>query len=215
MSKEIYITKTFGSLKSEYGDMDANNNYVTNLAEPINAQDATNKQYVDHLTKMIGNIKYSVKNTDHDGWLVCNGRTLNVAAYPDLFALIGTSFGTAGAGTFKLPDCRGRVLGGIGQGSGLTNRSLGNSVGEEVHTQTVSEMPSHTHTSNAVGGTLGLISSDGANTASGGLDSTANEPNLYTTPVALTIDPTGDGQAFNVMQPTLFIGNVFIYSIVI
>lgn len=215
MSKESFISKTFGSIKSEYGDMDANNNFVKNIADPIESQDAVNKQYVDHHIKMIGNLKYSVKNVDHDGWLICNGRTLTAADYPDLFALIGTNFGVGGAGTFKLPDCRGRVLGAIGQGSGLTNRSLGNSIGEEAHTQTVSEMPSHTHTSNAVGGTLGLMSSNGSNTASGGLDSSPGEPNLYDGPAALSINSAGSGQAFNVMQPTMFIGNVFIYAIVI
>jgi microcystin-dependent protein len=72
-------------------------------------------------------------------------------------------------------------------------------------------MPSHSHTSNAIGGTIGLITSNGANTAGGGLDSTAGEPNLYTSPAALTIDNNGSGSAHNNIQPTVFIGNVFIY----
>lgn len=93
----------------------------------------------------------------------------------------------------------------------MTNRSLGDSVGAETHTLTTGEMPSHSHTSNAVGGTLGLIKADGSNTAVN-VDSSAVEPNVYAAPVALSINSAGDGGAHNNMQPTVFIGHVFIYS---
>lgn len=159
-----------------------------------------------------GDLKYSVQSSDHNGWLKCDGRSLNRVLYAKLFEVIGTAFGSDDSETFKLPDCRGRVLGTIGSGTGLTPRSLGVSVGAETHTLTVSEMPSHTHTSNAVGGTLGLMTSNGANTASGGLDTTAGEPNLYATPAALTINNAGGGGAHNNMQPTIFISNIFIFA---
>jgi microcystin-dependent protein len=41
---------------------------------------------------------------------------------------------------------RWRVMGGVGEGVGLTNRNIGDMVGSETHTLTSSEMPSHTHT---------------------------------------------------------------------
>ena len=110
-----------------------------------------------------------------------------------------------------MPDAQGRVLGGVGTGTGLSARSQGQKVGAETHTLTSAEMPSHTHDSNAVGGTLGLIKADGTNTAVT-VDASPIEPNLYAAPVALTIDPTGGGGAHNNMQPTLFIGNVFIFG---
>ena len=83
---------------------------------------------------------------------------------------------------------------------------------------------SHTHSSNAVGGTIGLITSNGDNTANGGLDTTSGEPNLYTSPQELTINSngahthsfttgsTGSGSSFNIIQPTIFVSNIFIYS---
>ncbi len=185
----------------------------------------------------IGDVKYSMRLNDHNGWLKCDGRSISRNDYSELFAVIGTSFGSGdGVTTFNLPDVRGRVLGAIGTGPGLTARSLGHKEGTETHTLTVGEIPSHshtgttdssgshTHTHNANGGSLGLMSSDGNNTASGGLDTTTGEPNLYTSPQALTINSSGshthtfttasigNGDAFNIMQPTTFIGNVFVLA---
>jgi microcystin-dependent protein len=159
-----------------------------------------------------GDLKYSVQSSDHNGWLKCDGRSVSRTLYAKLFEVIGTSFGSNDSETFKLPDCRGRVLGTIGTGSGLTARSLGAVVGTETHTLTVGEMPTHTHTSNAVGGSLGLATSDNLNTAGAGLDTTVGELNLYATPTALTINDAGGGGAHNNMQPTIFISNIFIFS---
>ena len=54
------------------------------------------------------------------GWLLCDGTELNRTDYPDLFAVIGTSFGTPSANTkFKLPDLRESTL----KGTGLTSKS--------------------------------------------------------------------------------------------
>jgi microcystin-dependent protein len=44
------------------------------------------------------------------------------------------------------PDLRGRFVLGAGSGAGLTPRTVGQSDGEETHTLTLGEMPSHTHT---------------------------------------------------------------------
>jgi microcystin-dependent protein len=46
---------------------------------------------------------------------------------------------------FFLPDLRGRMAIGAGRGVGLTNRTVGAMGGEETHTLTLSEIPSHRH----------------------------------------------------------------------
>lgn len=63
-----------------------------------------------------------------------------------IFAAIGIAFGSGdGSTTFNVPDMRGRVSVGAGTGSGLTARALGAGGGEEGHTLTADEMPSHNH----------------------------------------------------------------------
>jgi microcystin-dependent protein len=90
---------------------------------------------------------------------------------------------------------------------------MGDTAGAEMHTLTVGEMPSHTHTTNANGGQngLGLVTANGNNTTID-TDYSLGELNTWTTPIALTVNYTGGGNAFSVMQPTIFLGNVFIYS---
>ncbi len=81
-----------------------------------------------------------------DGWLGCNGAAVSRTTYADLFTAIGTNYGSGdGATTFNVPDLQGRTAIGAGQGAGLTNRVPGQKIGEENHTLTPTEMPSHTH----------------------------------------------------------------------
>lgn len=144
-----------------------------------------------------------------NGWLNCLGQELYRGDYPNLFAVIGTTYGAGdGSTTFNLPNLAGRVVVGQGNGVGLTPRSMGDTDGAETHTLTTGEIPSHSHTSNAVGGTLGLITADGNNTAGGGLDVSAVEPNLYAAPAALSIDNSGDGGAHNNMQPFMVLNYI-------
>jgi microcystin-dependent protein len=82
------------------------------------------------------------------GWAQCNGQILPINQNQALFALIGTSFGGNGTSNFALPDLRGRLAVGQGTGTGLTPRAVGNAFGEESHTLSLGETPSHTHTLN-------------------------------------------------------------------
>jgi microcystin-dependent protein len=78
-------------------------------------------------------------------WLQCNGSLLSIAEYDALYSLIGTAFGGDGITTFGLPDLRGRLPVGVGQGPGLTNRVLGQMSGSESVTLTSLQMPAHNH----------------------------------------------------------------------
>jgi microcystin-dependent protein len=79
------------------------------------------------------------------GWQACQGQLLPINQYQALFALLGTIYGGNGTSTFGLPDLRGRVAMGQGNGSGLTPRVIGETAGEETHTILLTEMPTHNH----------------------------------------------------------------------
>ncbi len=93
-----------------------------------------------------GEAEWAGKNDPNTKWLIEDGREVSRATYAALFAAIGTEYGAGnGTTTFNLPDTRGRVSIGAGQGASLTNRVRAVKFGEETHTLTVAELASHTH----------------------------------------------------------------------
>ncbi len=79
------------------------------------------------------------------GWAFCNGQLLPLSQNTALFSLVGTFYGGDGKSTFALPDLQGGVPMQTGQGSGLTERFLGEQSGTETVTLLISEIPIHTH----------------------------------------------------------------------
>jgi microcystin-dependent protein len=78
------------------------------------------------------------------GWALCNGQLLPINQNQGLFSLLGTTFGGDGRVNFALPDLRSRVP--IHVGSGHT---LGERGGEQAHTLSIAELPTHTHVAQA------------------------------------------------------------------
>jgi microcystin-dependent protein len=78
------------------------------------------------------------------GWALCNGQLLPINQNQALFSLLGTTFGGDGRVNFALPDLRGNVPIHVGNGF-----SLGNKGGEQAHTLSISEVPTHAHLVNA------------------------------------------------------------------
>jgi microcystin-dependent protein len=74
------------------------------------------------------------------GWALCNGQLLPINQNQALFSLLGTTFGGDGRVNFALPDLRARTP--IHVGSGHT---LGERGGEQAHTLSIAELPTHTH----------------------------------------------------------------------
>lgn len=74
------------------------------------------------------------------GWALCNGQLLPINQNQALFSLLGTTYGGDGRVNFALPDLRGRTP--IHVGSGHT---LGERGGEQAHTLSIAELPTHTH----------------------------------------------------------------------
>jgi len=75
------------------------------------------------------------------GWALCDGQLLPINQNQALFALLGTTYGGDGRVNFGLPNLQGRVP--MHMGSGHT---LGERGGEQAHTVSISEIPTHTHT---------------------------------------------------------------------
>jgi len=96
--------------------------------------------------RVIGEIVAFAGPTSPDSaWLPCDGASLLRSAFPDLFTVIGTTYGAVDSTHFNVPDLQGRTVVGVGSGSGLTPRALGDSFGEETHTLITAEQASHTH----------------------------------------------------------------------
>jgi microcystin-dependent protein len=78
------------------------------------------------------------------GWALCNGQLLPINQNQALFSLLGTTYGGDGRVNFGLPNLQGNVP--IHQGQGFT---LGQKGGEQAHTLSIAELPTHVHTATA------------------------------------------------------------------
>ena len=133
------------------------------------------------------------------GWALCNGQVLPINQNQALFSLLGTTFGGDGRVNFALPDLRGRTP--IHVGSAHT---LGERGGEQAHTLSIAERPTHTHTPQATSAvaTLGTPTTTTmlANSAQAFLYST---PTNFAAMNAGMVANTGGSQAHLNMQPFL------------
>ena len=128
------------------GNLDLGGFKIAQLGNATTASDAVNKSQLDEAkqqvmsgvnsTFLVGDIKCSALQIDHNNWLLCNGRAVSRSSYADLFAAIGTAFGSGdGSTTFNLPDCRGVVVRGVDNGRGLdSNRKLGSYQEDQLQT---------------------------------------------------------------------------------
>jgi microcystin-dependent protein len=93
----------------------------------------------------LGEIRMFAGNWAPLGWNLCDGTLLPISQNDALFNLIGTTYGGDGQSTFAVPDLRGRVPVGQGNGPGLSQRTLGEQYGTETVTLTSQQMPAHSH----------------------------------------------------------------------
>lgn len=179
-------------------------------------------------TPRTGDIKTSLISSAPNGWVAMNdgsignvGSGATTRANKDTFQLYKTiwdgiidtwapvSTGRGGSAladfvagkTLTLPRSLGRAMAGAGTGSGLTTRALGEYLGEQTHTLSISEMPSHSHPGSTVTpvGTSNLVAVAGASAGA----------QLSSGTLGVTVAAQGGGVAHNIMQPTSFM-NVFI-----
>lgn len=161
----------------------------------------------------LGQITLLACNFPPYNWMMCQGQLLPIRQYSALFSLLGTAYGGDGQNTFGLPDLRGRVPIGQGQGPGLENYTMGETGGIEGVTLTTATIPPHNHGLQAYTGTGTTVTPTGALTAEGvakGGHSGSTKMYLYNSAapnVALAmrqVNPaTGGNLSHNNLQPLL------------
>ena len=130
------------------------------------------------------------------GWALCNGQLLPINQNQGLFSLLGTTFGGDGRVNFGLPDLRARTPIHVGSG-----HSLGERGGEQAHTLSIAELPTHTHVFSA--------SQSNADGPIPGNNRFGTSNNMYAAATnltainAATITNVGGSQAHLNMQPFL------------
>ncbi len=96
----------------------------------------------------IGEVKYFAGTYPPMNWAFCEGQQLPIVQYTPLYSLIGTIYGGDGKTYFNLPDFRGRMPLGVGQGSGTSYRHQGEIGGNESIKLTQLNTPAHNHNVN-------------------------------------------------------------------
>ena len=190
----------------------------------------------------VGDTKTSAIQFDHYGWLVCDGRTLSKTEYSLLFNVIGYSFGISGDNfKLPDPKGRviGHTGSGVGLTPRTPGTNVGaetetldiSEMPAHDHGGLTGASGEHTHGVTDPGHSHGLPINESDNNDFSAQDGQApaadgyDRANTYTTNNATTgitinsagnhshtISSQGGGQPFSNMQPTLFFGNLFIYS---
>lgn len=164
----------------------------------------------------LGDIRLFAGSFAPAGWVICDGRLLAISQNDALYAIIGTTYGGDGVNTFGVPDLRGRLPVGQGNGPGLTPRVIGQQFGVESVTLVTTQIPSHNHTLNA-STTAPSTSPSPAGTVFAHSDADKIYVSSPTGPVPETLNPatvqaTGGTQPHNNIMPTTAINYIMCTS---
>jgi hypothetical protein len=77
------------------------------MADLLSIQNIGNIGRMIRRSRVAGQFAVFTAGRVPNGWMACQGQTLDVAKYPALFAAIGNAHGGDGVTTFRLPDFRG------------------------------------------------------------------------------------------------------------
>jgi microcystin-dependent protein len=139
------------------------------------------------------------------GWAWCDGQLLPLSQNTALFSLLGTTYGGDGKSTFALPDLQGSAAMGTGQGPGLSLHDLGEQGGSQTVTLLASEIPSHTHTMQAMTfpASASVASTGAAIARSAGGSAFAPTGGTAAVMAPQTLAPAGGDLPHNNMMPFL------------
>lgn len=146
-------------------------------------------------------------------YALCQGQLLPINTNTALFSIIGTIYGGDGRTTFALPDLRGRVPMGNGNGPGLTPRRLGSRGGSETTTlaaQNIPTMNGYINLGNAKGDKprgpgryIAKVVGDDTGSGTGDYTFTDTPPSGSDVTAAGSVKVGGGGLSFNNVQPFL------------
>jgi microcystin-dependent protein len=100
----------------------------------------------------VGSITIRAGSADNtkvpEGWMICDGRELDIEEYKALYDVIGTTYG--GLNGFRLPDLRGRVVVGVNSNNVINSTDeldkMGGKYGDDAVSLKIENMPKHKHT---------------------------------------------------------------------
>jgi len=162
----------------------------------------------------LGSVRLYPFNFAPSGWAACQGQLLPISQNAALFSLLGTFYGGNGTSTFALPNLQGCVPIGMGQGTGLSNYTMGETAGAPTVTLIATQLPAHTHPLNSLS-TKGAASAPTGAYPAGSLSSgfpVVAKDKLYSSAApnatmnAQTIAAAGAGGAHNNLQSYLAMG---------
>jgi microcystin-dependent protein len=130
----------------------------------------TSKSALQSIVGVTGSITWIAGNAVPAGYLAADGASVSSASYPELYAVIGVTYGGDGS-VFSLPDLRGEFIRGMDNGRGIdSSRSIGSAQADElrshVHTNVFSS--GYAECGNAYG--WRLWPDNGATDAAGGIE---------------------------------------------
>lgn len=159
---------------------------ATDSSDILATTKAVQKSRTEVLGVMVGQISAFARSTAPAGWFKANGAAVSRAAFPELFAAIGTTFGAGdGSTTFNLPDLRGEFLRGWDDGRGVD-------AGRAFATVQAGQNASHTHGASA-SASAGNAGNHRHNVWTGGA---GNHTHSYQLAKARDANPSGNHNRF-------------------
>ncbi len=114
---------------------------VTNAANGVASSDLATVSQLSSAIPVGTIVAYATSAPPPGGWAYCNGAAISRSANPNLFSLIGTTFGAGdGSTTFNVPSIIDKTI--VMFSNLFTFNQVG---GEENHTLALAEIPNHNH----------------------------------------------------------------------
>lgn len=134
-------TNQFSTITTDISNLQTD---VTNLGNTVTNLENTVILGFQEQMPVGSMMMYPIAAAPNVKWMLCEGQSLLVANYADLFALVGYSFGGAGA-NFNLPNMKGKFVAGFDSSGPAEYQTIGQGAGANDVTLTKDQIPTHTH----------------------------------------------------------------------